>query len=37
VLCVDLGMSVAEVDHLYEVNATADEPQYPEGSIAGGI
>jgi crotonobetainyl-CoA:carnitine CoA-transferase CaiB-like acyl-CoA transferase len=37
VLCVDLGMSEAEVDHLYEVNATADEPQYPEGSIAGGI
>ncbi|HXH20591.1 MAG TPA: CoA transferase, partial [Dehalococcoidia bacterium] len=32
-----LGMSEAEVQRLYEVNATADEPQYPEGSIAAGI
>jgi crotonobetainyl-CoA:carnitine CoA-transferase CaiB-like acyl-CoA transferase len=32
-----LGMTDAGIDHLYEVNATSDEPQYPEGSIAGGI
>jgi hypothetical protein len=32
-----LGMSEAEVQRLYEVNATADEPKYPEGSIAAGI
>jgi crotonobetainyl-CoA:carnitine CoA-transferase CaiB-like acyl-CoA transferase len=32
-----LGMTDAEIARLYEVNATADEPQYPEGSIALGI
>ena len=32
-----LGMSDAGIARMYESSATADDPHYPEGSIAGGI
>jgi crotonobetainyl-CoA:carnitine CoA-transferase CaiB-like acyl-CoA transferase len=32
-----IGMSEAEVARLYENGTTSDEPQYPEGSIAGAV
>ncbi len=32
-----LGMTESDVADLYESGVTGDEPQYPEGSLAGGI
>ncbi len=37
VLAGILGMSDDEIARLYENGTTADEPQYPEGSLAGGL